>query len=419
MDHRFRIALFAAAVLPSLLYADQQPGITRWSLTVTETEGIRRFGYPVHAAFAVDRVLLDRGQFRLLQNDKPVSAQFSPHRDGEKGPASVSVDFNVNHAPLEEVRYVIEYSPDGEALRPRAEMKAEIDKEAVRILHPGSLVFEMPRDLLGLLRQVRTGRTEYLRADSPGLFFADKDDIHYRAGGLCPDGTATTVRVTRSGPMAAALRFEGTEALRGGRSVSSVVEMEFPSSKSWVRVAWTVDDPNGHVAGLGAELNLNVQGEPTLVDFGAGSLVYAQLRKGRTTLMRAGSLGRKDEAAQLAWTTLLGESNQLSPYVVAPKRKDVPPAEGWAHVMDRERCTAIAVAGFADVGQESEIRIDADGRLRLGRTFARDGLAVPRGPKRLTFWLHFVPMPVHVGAATNPQAMLAPLRVEVKAEEKR
>src|SRR5262249_49489447 len=101
MDHRFRIALFAAAVLPSLLYADQQPGITRWSLTVTEREGIRRFGFPVHAALAVDRVLLDRGQFRLLQNDRPVSAQFSPHRDGEKGPASVSVDFNVNHAPLE------------------------------------------------------------------------------------------------------------------------------------------------------------------------------------------------------------------------------------------------------------------------------------------------------------------------------
>jgi hypothetical protein len=417
MDHRFRIALFAVTILPSLLPADEQPGITRWSLTVTETEGIRRFGYPVHAALPVDRALLDRGQFRLLQNDKPVPAQFSPHRDGEKGPPSVSVDFNVNHAPLEEVRYLIEYSPSGDAPRAGTEMKAEISKETVKVLHPGNLEFELPRDLLGMLRQVRAGRTEYLRADSPGLFFADKDHIQYRAGGLSPDGTATTVRVTRAGSMAAGLWFEGNEVLRGGRMVSSFVEMEFPRSKSWVRVAWTVDDPNGYVAGLGAELNLNVQGEPTLVDFGAGSLVYAQLRRGRTTLMRAGSLGRKDDASQPAWTTLLGDRNQLSLYVVASKRKDAPPAEGWAHVMDRERCTALAVAGFADVGQESEIRIDADGRLLISRTFARDEMAVPRGPKQLTFWLHFVPMPVHVGAATSPQAMLAPLRVEVKALE--
>jgi hypothetical protein len=364
----------------------------------------------------VDRALLDRGQFRLLLNGKPVPAQFTPHREGEKDPVPLSVDFTANHASLEELRYVLEYSP-GSAEGPRtgAVMRAELGKEAVKVLHPGGLEFEMPRDLLGLLRQVRTGKTEYLRADSPGLFLADKDDIYYRAGGLCPDGTPTTVHVTRSGPMAVALRFDSTEVLRGSRSVASVVAMEFPRSKSWVRVAWTVEDPNGHVAGLGTELNLNVRGEPTLVDFGAGSLVYAQLRKGRAALLRAGSLRRTRPADQPAWTTLLGERNQLSPYVVAPPRQDAPPAEGWAHVMDRERCTAIAVAGFAEVGQEAEIRIDADGRLRIWRTFARDDVAVLPGPKRLTFWLHFVSMPVQVGAATSPQAMLAPLRVEVKA----
>ncbi len=418
MDHRFCIALLTTMVLPTLLLAEEPPASeTRWSLTVTESEGIRRFSYPVHAEVPVNRTLLERGQFRLLQEGKPVPAQFSPQLDNTKGSSSVSVDFNVNHAPLEEIRYVIEYNPQGEPPRAGTEMRAEIGKDSVQVHHPGSLVFELPRNLLGLLRQVHSGRMEYLRTDSPGLFLTDKDGLHYRVGGLSPDGTATSVHVTRSGSMAAALRFDGSEVLRGGRIVSSKVEMEFPRSKSWVRVTWTMDDPNGYVAGLGAELNLHVQGEPTLVDFGAGTLVYAQLRKGKSAQLRAGSLGRTADAARPAWMTLLGDRNQLSPYVIAPPRRNVAPAEGWAHVMDRERCTAIAMAGFAEAGQESAIQIDADGRLVLRRTLAREDLPVPRGLKQLTFWLHFVPLPVQVGAATSPQAMLAPLRVAVKPLE--
>jgi len=36
-----------------------------------------------------------------------------------------------------------------------------------------------------------------------------------------------------------------------------------------------------------------------------------------------------------------------------------------------------------------------------------------RGNERyLHFWLHFVGMPVQLGAATSPQAILNPLRVE-------
>jgi hypothetical protein len=69
----------------------------------------------------------------------------------------------------------------------------------------------------------------------------------------------------------------------------------------------------------------------------------------------------------------------------------------------------VAVAGFA-AGPGAEIAVGADGRLRLWRAFAPAA-----GPKRLTFWLHFVGMPVQVGAATSPQAMLAPLHVEVRA----
>jgi hypothetical protein len=55
-------------------------------------------------------------------------------------------------------------------------------------------------------------------------------------------------------------------------------------------------------------------------------------------------------------------------------------------------------------GGGAEIIVDADGRLRLWK----------HGSKKLTFWLHFVTMPVQVGAVTSPQSMLAPLKVEIK-----
>jgi hypothetical protein len=173
--------------------------------------------------------------------------------------------------------------------------------------------------------------------------------------------------------------------------------------------------PQGSVGGLGAELNLNVEGEPTLVDFGAGSLVYAALRLGQAAVLRAGSLPGGADADRPRWETLVGPADRPHPYVVAPRVARGPGAEGWAHVMDRQRATAVAVAGFADAGQAGEIAVGADGRLRVWKEFARGGTAPPPGPKKLTFWLHFVPMPVQVGAATSPQAMLAPLQVTVQA----
>jgi len=250
---------------------------------------------------------------------------------------------------------------------------------------------------------VRTRETEYLKAGSPGLFIRSKDGVESRLSG------SSAAKVTRSGPLAVGLRFESSEKLNGGRQLSSVVDMEFPISKSWVRINWTLADPKNEVAGLGVELRLNVPDAPVLVDFGAGSSVYAALRKDEVAALRAGCLDTA-KAEQPAWETLLGPAGALRPYVIAPPGERRA-AEGWAHVMDRQRCTAIAVEGFAEAGQETELTIDARGRFRIGRTFAAKET---RKEKRLSLWLHFVGMPVQVGAATSPQAMLAPLRVEVQ-----
>ena len=107
------------------------------------------------------------------------------------------------------------------------------------------------------------------------------------------------------------------------------------------------------------------------------------------------------------WVVRKGPDGNLAPFALAP-RPDAAAAEGWAHVMDESRCTALAVARF---GRESRdrIEIEADGRVRICREFAGAVAAPAAGPKALTC---FVQMPVQVGAATSPQATLAPLVVE-------
>jgi hypothetical protein len=76
--------------------------------------------------------------------------------------------------------------------------------------------------------------------------------------------------------------------------------------------------------------------------------------------------------------------------------------------MDASRCTALAVARF---GRESRdrIEIEADGRVWICREFAGAVAAPTAGPKVLTCWLHFVQMPVQVGAVTGHTR---PLEVE-------
>src|SRR5262249_36493191 len=88
--------------------------------------------------------------------------------------------------------------------------------------------------------------------------------------------------------------------------------------------------------------------------------------------------------------------------------------EGWIHVFDRERCTAMAVAQFGRARPWAVDRFDvyANGRVRFERLYLSQKTvpSAPKEPKKtLRFWLHFVTVPVQSGAVTSPQSMLAPL----------
>ena len=345
------------------------------ALKVSETAGIRRFTYPVTAVLPAQ---VARQRWRLLENGKPVAAQFS---EGE-------VDFAVSLGPFEQRGFTLEALPEGAAAKvelPREVVAQEANQFVVSFT--GSMQYGVPRSLLGFLDSVKTAKWDYLRPGSQGLLLRYRDDIVYRAGGAGPHGAPTQARVVKQGPLTATIDFTSTEALRGSRSVPSTVRMEFPRSKSWVKATWTVEDPEALVSGLGLDLNLNLSAPPALVDFGGASIVYSQLRPGQTAALIAGPQ---------SWRVLVGPD----PYVTGAGGT----AEGWAHLMDRDRATAVSVEDFGR--RQDRIEASADGRLQIWREFRGSGA------KTLAFWLHFVTMPVQIGAATSPQAMLAPLKVE-------
>lgn len=406
--HYLALGVVVCVVGSAVWGTAQEPGkkgIHRVTIEVQEKAGIRRNSYPVHATFALEnpvRNLTEGRRFRLLHEGKVVPAHFNTIETDRK---SMRVSFPSSHAPFESRTYTVEYGPGLEIQPPfdlNKGLRIEESEELYQVKHPAGLEFVVPFRMQGLLKRVGTKKTEYLRPDSAGLFLRLRQP---NQPPILVGGPQFNEETRLPFPLIASLGANGLQNV-GGDRVRAGVQLEFPLSRSWVRVDFTVEDPKGLVGALGVDLNLNIQGEPALVDFGAGTSVYTTLKKGQSAVLRSGPL-LKDRPG---WQVLVGPAKAPAPFVVMPP--DNPSkAEGWAHVMDRQRCTAVAVADFAQEKQHSEIAVDADGRLRCEREYD------PKAAKKtLTFWLHFVSMPVQQGAATSPQSMMNPLHVIVRKQ---
>jgi hypothetical protein len=353
------------------------------SLTVSEKAGIRRFGYPVYAKLEMPREVTAKDRFRLLAGGKPVAAQFrSLAKAGEK--KAVALDFAVSCGPLEKKTYTVAYGPDVEAgPEPKGGMKLE-ESGGVYTVRSGGMAYVVDPKY-ELLASVRDGKREYLRAAV---------EVKEKA--------RPTIKVVRQRPLAVCLRCEGPEP--GGEEKAQgvrVVELTFPRSKSWVECAVTLDGPKTTTGLIRIYVPLLIEGKTTLVDFGAGSGVYTTLKKGQQAVLKSRFKGKH------TWGVYSGDPKTMSPFVL-PAPGSTAPAEGWAHVMDSERATAVAVDGFGS-GADDAIQVTGPGDLQLLRLFP-----TAKGRKTYRFWLHFVKMPVQLGAMTSPQSMQAPLAVEVK-----
>lgn len=356
-------------------------------LTVRETAGIRRFGYPVYARLQLPRKVTAEDRFRLVADGKAVAAQFRP-RAGE--PMAVDLDFAVNAGPFENKSYQIEYGPGVTPVPEGKGLTVAQTPDSITV-GSGSLAYVVGRDLDGLLGEVRDGKRIYVKPGSPGL----------QLGKTALRGDPKRqVRVIRQGPSAVELGLAWQEKHGEGKQLAVDVHLTFPRTKSWVEVDVEVASEGMAVPSLGAIVNLDVDSKPTLVDFGAGTAVYTTLREKEAASLTAHPKG--------AWEVRTGKVGNLLPFVLPASNAMA--AEGWAHVMDRTRCTALAIDGFGKGGME-RIQVSGEGELSLVRNFVSDEKATTH-KKRLRFWLHFVGMPVQVGAVTSPQSMMAPLVVE-------
>ncbi|MFO0890631.1 MAG: hypothetical protein U0790_15990 [Isosphaeraceae bacterium] len=359
-----------------------------------ETAGLRRFGYPVHAEFPKPT---GATRFTLIQDGKPVPAQFRAVRDAS-GAERVSLDFNASLGPLESAVYEVRSGEDGPDAEPRRGLKVESAGDSFRIDGTG-MIYEVPMDLSGFLGRVAQGDREFLGRKSTGLWLRPAGR---QSGGSEPRPLALRGVISRRGPLAMGLRYDGV-GNDDGRRVAVAVELTFPSSKSWVELNASIGDSGaGPAYELGIDLDLAIEGSPTLVDLGATGTVYGTLQ-GEERLSLIGLPGA-------GWEVIKGDRRQDVLQAKPPRgpgKPDSPNAEGWAHVMDATRCTAVAVADFGTRARD-QIEVSANGRLRVTRRFPEG----TQGPRSLRAWYHFVPMPVQVGAVTSPQSMLAPLEVE-------
>jgi hypothetical protein len=377
--------------------------VSRIAIDVREPVGIRRFQYPVAVELTLPQAVARETRFRLLRAGKPVLTQVRAAEAGESV-ARWWLDFPVDLLPYESAVYELQYGPDvPPGPSPKQGHRLISSAAELRIANDPQIVWTVRRDLGGLLTSVRAGELEYLRTAPSGLLFRDSNGKPYAVGG--GGGRPTKVSVTREGLLAVGLRFEFSEILP---ELHATVDLTFPVFKTWVEVDCRIDDPHSMVATAEAKLDVNLdpptRQTPTLVDFGTAGLVYLSLGPSQQSQLR-GDLGN--------WQVLRGMPDRLEPFVAGPRQPDrYAPPEGWAHVMDRRHCLAMAVDHFGSAG-EDRLGVAADGHVELCRRFCA-AKAPQSAVKRLRFWLHFVPYPPQVTAATSPQAMQNPIATRVR-----
>jgi hypothetical protein len=386
-------------------------------IEVSETAGLRRQSYPLNVLVELPQGVPRMTPFRLVSDGRPMTAQVRPASAG----ASVSrwwVDFLVDLAPNQLRICSLAYGPDVEpAKEPSKGHELQEFGDTFVISNAPHIAWTVRRDLKGLLRSVSLPQEDRLRPESPGLTIRDRSGREHELG-----GPGVSSHVLRSGRLAVGLRFEGRLTEQTLNSVRFVVEMVFPARVSWVDVTCRVEDSKDQVAALGAGLNLVLDAPtpdaPTLVDLGATTYVYSSLRAGERTRLETGSKSQKaasPRSSERGWQILRGRADDLWPVAVCRSaRLSDPIPEGWAHVMDRRRCLALAVGEFGHPAGGDQIEVTAEGAVRVWRSFDREPREKASTSKILRTWWHFVRFPPQQSAATSPQTMQSPPRVVVR-----
>jgi len=312
------------------------------TFSVSETAGLRRFGYPVTATLeSAEGMIADAEKVRLIAADgKEMPAQFTAMSKWPDGSVrGLDVDFSPSPGPREMLTYRVEIGK-GPAQPLRAGLSVMETADEI-VVASAAIRHRIRRDGRPLLTSIAFGENEFIGAD----------------------GIRTTLQpgageIVKRGPFNVTLKLGS-------------VQLEYVNTKSWIKITQQAESERD----LAVDAHFNLAKLPLLWDFGAGSWLYGNMSKpGQTVTMHH----RKTD-----WDLLTAPDTVFA---------TTPTFDGCGHLADGER---VAAFGIAKAANDIQMKLTADGRVHI---------AAKR--RNLTVYFHVVGQPIPVTAVTSPQAMI-------------
>jgi hypothetical protein len=390
-DSTWRPALAGLALLAAVSLQAQTAPL---AIHVTETAGIRRTTYPVSARVDVpEHGLTDVGHVRLRSNGADVPAQFQTGSQWPDGTVrQLDVDFNASIGPRETLDYTVEYGANITASAPPRGLTVTETADTIQV---GSVTFNKAGE--SIIRSVKYREEIVIGPNDFGVHDPKFPDLRH----IVLD--AATATVVKAGPLKAVLRYTGQiTLLEPTYRVPFVLTIEMPSSKTWVKLTATFEDPAQRLDSVFFTSVQSLGPPPLLWDFGTPSGTYGVLRDPTSQVSvneTSKSNGKTD------WNVVSGviTGPGPNPNQVLESGADAVPEIRWGHVQGTKEAIAF---GFEHAEQGSSTI-----GLSPSSFFVSFTAAQPAREHTLTVYEHFVTAPVQIGAATTAAAMLAPLVV--------
>jgi hypothetical protein len=388
----------------AVLFAAATVGVPPQGLTaqfaatvrVEEPAGIRRTSFPTRARLEIPAGRLPAVSFVRLEDDGSAlplqAAAISLWPDGSV--RDLEIDFNLSMAPFEskslELRYGADTLGDTAEVRGLALTEDEISVQSgrVRLGKSGSPLFLS----IGY-------REELVGAGRNGVVVTDREGVDHDASEI----EWGPVQVLKPGPLVVHLVYAGALTL-GGATVPVRLDVEMPSSKSWVKLTVTAEDPEGRVRDVGIATALALGAHPWSWDWGTSNATYGAFRDGEASMVLTQTV---DAPGEGSWLIRTGPRGEERPYEESAPSSPV--AAGSGHLQSGREAVAFAVEGIGVTLGELNVAFDGS-----GQTTFRFGAAEPNGSHRLALYQHYVSTPVSIGAATSPASILAPLSVSIE-----
>jgi len=385
-----KLWLTAIAAFSGVAIAAEAPNNV--ALSVKETNGIRRFAYPVGVRVPFPQgALASAANARLEFTGKEVPAQYTDEAKWPDGSVQwLAVNFNANIGPNETQTYQLQYGPD---VKPGPLPRGLIVTEDTDAIQVGSVRFSksgVPLVLSVKYRNEDLGKAggSFAIADAAGKVFDVKS------------AEPPKLEILKRGPLDVMLRYTGRLAVDTNYSAPFVITVEMPNGKTWIKVTAQVDDPGKRLREISYQTALSLGPLPWVWDFGTERWTYGSLRNPSDSVVLTETM---NAPGTVDWQISSGPKGKEQAYEVGGVGRGSKMIR-WGHIQDGKEVIALAVDGNPDLPGRYQLALDGE-----GGTSIRFAAARPSTQHELTIYEHFIPTPVQIGAVTSPTSMLSQL----------